>query len=394
MPTAHPRPSIPGWLLLCLLSFTAVAAVAQEQSGRTVSVDAAEDTQNIFLLRKLLTERQFRFFGRVEGDIAHYDIPLITDETDYELRRFRLGLIGLNPWFENLSYKVEIDLTDGSSTLSSAYVIASFGDNGSFTIGNQDGSQSLSASTGSLSQLFMEEPLPIQAFGLDKRLGVSYDYSGRRSGVHALLFGEDLNSDTRHRGVALRAFVNPLRSAGGILHLGVSGVREDISGSTSLRTRPESHVTDTFIVDTGKFDDVETTRRLGVEAAGARGAFSTRLEFLVKEWQREDGSENRFVGAYMEGGYFITGQPFRYLNGKFVRPALAKGDAAWELGYRFSWLNLNDGDVEGGEQRNTGLALNYYPRPNLRGQFNLIYVDAEDSSSDGWLAQARIQVNW
>jgi phosphate-selective porin OprO and OprP len=110
--------------------------------------------------------------------------------------------------------------------------------------------------------------------------------------------------------------------------------------------------------------------------------------------QRQGGSRNRFAGAYLEGGYFLTGEPFRYRDGKFLRPALAQGKGAWELAYRWSWVDLDDGEVQGGEQRNLGLALNYYPAPQARGQLNLIQVNSERPGGDGLLFQARLQLNW
>jgi phosphate-selective porin OprO/OprP len=364
------------------------------ESRNEASVAVAENAQDALLLRQLLEGRQLLFFGRLEGELALYDIPDLADENGLALRRFRVGLAGLNPWFSNISYKLELDLTDGSSTISSAYLSVDFAGKGSLTIGNQDGSQSLAASTGSLSQLFMEAPLPILAFGLDQRVGISYDRFGSRSGVHLLVFGQDLNSDAKHQGVAARAYFNPQRSGDGIWHFGVSAVREDIDDAMRLSARPESHVSDIRLVDTGVYDDVRTTRRLGVEAAGASGSVTGRFEALLNEWKRQDGSRNRFPGAYLEVGYFITGQPFRYQDGKFVRPKLNMKEVAWELACRLSWLDLDDGDVQGGEERNAGLALNYYPRPYARVQANLVQVNSDRPGGDGWLVQARLQFNW
>jgi phosphate-selective porin OprO/OprP len=396
--------AIPALLLAAAVSLGNAAAQQSEpdtgaeplsaESRNEASVAIAENAQDALLLRRLLEGRQLLFFGRLEGELALYDIPDLADENGLALRRFRVGLAGLNPWFSNISYKLELDLSEGSSSLSSTYLSVDFARKGSLTIGNQDGSQSLAASTGSLSQLFMEAPLPIEAFGLDQRVGISFDRFGSRSGMHLLIFGQDLDSDAKHQGVAARAYFNPQRSRTGILHFGVSAVREDIDDATRLHARPESHVSDIRLVDTGVYDDVKSTRRLGVEAAGATGSFSTRFEALLNEWRRLDGSRNRFAGAYLEGGYFITGQPFRYRDGKFVRPALTGAQAAWELAYRLSWLDLNDGDVQGGEERNAGVALNYYPRPYARVQANLVQVNSDRLGGDGWLVQARLQLNW
>jgi len=365
-----------------------------EQDRQEVSLAITENAQGAFLLRQLLLGRQFKLFGKVEGDVAGYEIPSFIDQDGGELRSLRVGIAGLNPWFDNISYKLEFDLTDGSSSLSSAYLNVDFGERGALIIGNQDGSQSLSASTGRLSQLFMESPLAIEAFGLGKRLGVSFERYRTRYGLYALVFGQDLNTNDKHRGGAARAYFNPYRSRAGIWHVGMSLVREDFRGKASLSSRPESHVTDIKLVNTGNLEDVKSDRRLGLEVAGATGSFTTRLEVMFNDWKRQDGSRNRFIGAYLEGGLFITGEAFRYVRGKFVRPRLQESRAAWELAYRLSWLDLNDGDVDGGEERNFGLALNYYPRPDLRAQLNAIQVNSDRPDSDGLLLQARLQFNW
>jgi len=364
-------------------------------SGGDAAMAIAENAQDTFLLRRLLRGRQFKFVGRLEGDAAGYNIESFVNQDGGEIRRFRVGLAGLNPWFENVSYKLEVDLSDGDSTISDAYLNFDFGDRGSLTVGNQDGSQSLSASTGSLSQLFMESPLPISALSLDKRIGIAYDRYRSNWGIHALLFGRDLNDqDAEHRGAALRGWFNPHRSNNGLWHVGGNLVREYVNSSNRLDTRPESHVTDIKLVDTGTYDDLVHQTRYGFEAAGASGSYTGRFELMMTEWDRTGGIRNRFYGAYLENGFYFTGQPFRYTDGKFVRPRLAPGETAVEMAFRLSWLDLNDGDVQGGEEFNVGAAVNYYTRRNLRYQLNVIQVNSDQPDSDGWLMQARIQYNW
>lgn len=370
------------------------AETSSSDSHPETSLAISENAQGAFLLRQLLTGRQYTFFGRIEGEFALYDIPSFVDQGGAGIRRFKIGIAGLTPWFKGLSYKLGFDLTDGTDSISDAYLNFDFAEKGSVTLGNQDSSQSLSGSTGSLSQPFMESPLVINAFGLDKRIGISYDRYSDNYGIHALLFGRDLNSDAKHKGVAARAYFNPHRSNNGLWHLGLNYTLEEIGESTELDTRPESHVTSIKLLDTGTRDDVAKTVRYGFEAAGAAHAFSGRLEILLQEWYRENGRTNRFWGAYWESGYFITGQPFRYTQGKFVRPKLTPGKTAWELALRLSWLDLDDGDVKGGEEFNAGVALNCYPMHNLRGQMNVIHVNSSRPDSDGWLFQARLQFNW
>ena len=378
----------------CKSPTQAESAAFQRNEREEASLAIAENAQGTFLLRKLLGERRLHWFGRIEGEGAMYDLPALDGENGVEIRRFRVGLVGWSPLLDRLSWKVSVDLADRDVTIADVYLNFDFGRKGTLIVGNQDGSQSLSSDTGSLSLLFMESPLMIQAFGLAKRVGASYSWTGERSGAFALAFSRDLNSDAKHKGLTGRAWFNPYRTQGGVWHVGGSILREDISDETGLSTRPESHVTDVFLVDTGKWDDVASNRRLGLELAGAIGSFTTRFEYMRNDWKRDDGSRNHFRGAYLEGGYFFGGVPFRYHNGQFMRPDLAGYGVAYEVAWRYSWIDLNDGEIRGGEERNLGLAFNVYPHTGLRIQSNLILVNADQPGGDGLLLQARLQFNW
>jgi phosphate-selective porin OprO/OprP len=160
-------------------------------------------------------------------------------------------------------------------------------------------------------------------------------------------------------------------------------------------TAPESRITGTRLVDTGLYSDVRYQHVAGIELAGGLGSNSARLELFRSRWDREGGQENTFNGAYLELGHFLTGQAFNYKGGKFVRPVLESGTRAWELGFRASWVDLTDKDVRGGEQVNLGAALNYYVRPDLRLQFNLLHFRTDTVAGDdaGWILQGRLQYN-
>jgi phosphate-selective porin OprO/OprP len=358
------------------------------------SLAIAENTQDASLLRDFLQDRRVVFFGRLEGEFALYDIQALQGEDALDLRRFRVGVAGIQPWWQNLSYKFELDLGSGEVIYSSMYFNVDGGRRGMLTFGNQDVTQNLSANTGSLSQLFMEAPLPVTSFSLSQRLSISYDLSRKRSYFHAMVFGKDPNSKLGDYGVAARAVYSPYRSEKGIWHIGGSVVLENVDTFTRLSSRPESHVTDIRLLDTGNYYDVDERRAYSTEWAGASGPFTGRLELFRTDWKRTGGQNNTFRGAYWEAGYFLTGQHYRYRLGKFIRPELSGTGPAWELGFRLSWTDLNDGDVNGGEQRNAGFALNMYPRANIRGQFNLIQVNSDKKGGDGLLVQARIQLNW
>lgn len=72
------------------------------------------------------------------------------------------------------------------------------------------------------------------------------------------------------------------------------------------------------------------------------------------------------------------------LNGK-------GGLGAWELAARYSYLSLDDEDVDGGELHDVTGALNGYPTVNLRFALNYVFSQLE-GVGDAHIAMARFQV--
>jgi phosphate-selective porin OprO/OprP len=344
-----------------------------EQSRADASMQVAEDNQSAYTLRALLLGRNYVFFGRAEGDYALYRGDIPSSENGGELRSLSVGIAGLATFVDQVSYKAELELIDGTNSFSDLYIQWDAKNHGSFRIGNQRVSQNLSAMTSSLSQLFMERPLPVTTFSLRRRLAVSHDIDRGRWGMHGMFFTRDPNNDAGKYGWAFRLITRPIRGPERIGHVGVSLISEKMDREARYRTRPESHVTDIRLVDTGLFDDVQYQRTAGVELAGGWSTFSTRLELFRSRWERDTGRHNT----------------------KFVRPQLEPGTRAWEIGLRASWVDLNDRDVRGGEQLNVGAALNYYPRPNLRFMLNLLRFRTDSVAGDdrGWILQTRVQFN-
>ena len=83
------------------------------------------------------------------------------------------------------------------------------------------------------------------------------------------------------------------------------------------------------------------------------------------------------------------------LVGASKRQSIDRLQAAWEAGLRVSWADLDSRDVQGGEQVNFGVAVNYYRRQNLRVMMNLLRFNAKSiaGSDKGWILQARVQYN-
>jgi phosphate-selective porin OprO/OprP len=105
-----------------------------------------------------------------------------------------------------------------------------------------------------------------------------------------------------------------------------------------------------------------------------------------------------YFGAYVQTGYFLTGENRGYDKrfGKYdrVRPrsnflystdGRATGIGAWELVYRYGFVNLSDDRVLGGTYGEHSVGLNWYWNPNVKFQMNYIngYRDVPPGAVSG-----------
>ncbi|MBA2492776.1 MAG: hypothetical protein H0V34_14160 [Gammaproteobacteria bacterium] len=68
---------------------------------------------------------------------------------------------------------------------------------------------------------------------------------------------------------------------------------------------------------------------------------------------------------------------------------------AWELAARYSYLNLEDGALEGDRGEAFSLGLNWYPTEYLKLMFNGTHIEREevaDGTESEALIQTRMQV--
>lgn len=341
-----------------------------------------------------LTKRNIIFFGRLELDGALYSSGVLNDDDGFNMRRFRVGLAGqVVPW-PGWNYKLEFDLTDGENTLSDAYLSWRFKRWGTIRIGNQKVAQTLSGQTSSLSISFMERPLPVDAFSLQRRLGFGWDTHLRKLGANITVFAGNPNKNVGSHGWAARGYFNPTRGKFHVIHIGGSFMQLSSDSDAQIRSRPESHVTNTRLVDTGVWPAIDLGSALGLELAGSRGPIVFKSEFYRTEWSRTDASSPKFRGWYAEASTFLTGEKAHYREGKFIRPNVLSDNGAWEVAFRFSTLNLNDEDIQGGSQKNLTFGVNWYSKTHWRFMANVIKVRAEDGpygDQNPWVAQVRAQ---
>jgi len=355
-------------------------------AGDGETADRESSARVDFEGRKLRVESadgryRFRLGGRIMADGAHYDEDVNALGSGTELRRVRLswdGVLG-----EHWRFKSAAELAGGVD-IKGAYIDYLGHPGYTFRFGRSKELVSLEELTSSKYTTFMERAMLTEltpGFNIGLAAGRTAASWGIGGGLYA--GGEDGEDEQDEGfGVTGRAYVSPWRSDDMVAHLGLSASYRESGDSRSIRfrARPESHVTDNRLIDTGTIADVDNVTRFGFESALVAGPVSLQAEYLAAELDRGGGLPDLgFDGWYAYASWFPTGESRRYDEGEFgrvtpLRPLGSGGAGAFELGLRFSTLDLTDQDVTGGEQDNLTFGLNWYPTSNVRFMANYIEV--------------------
>jgi len=318
--------------------------------------------------------------GRIQADYVYYDKDNIDMGSGTEFRRARLFAEGnvADDW----KYKAQYDFAGNETELKDVYVKYTGWDFGDIVLGQFKQQQGLEVLTSSKYITFIERAM-ISEFVPDRRMGVGLD--GDRDAWHyaVSVFGDQEGSDdsnTEGVGVDGRLTWGP-KFGDSQLHFGASYSWQQPGGDDTwrVRSRPETHKTSTRLVDTGDLAEVDDINTVGLETAWVMGPWSVQGEWMQQSVNRKESGlpEPDLSGWYLYGSWFITGQTRSYKHGEFSR---TKASNAWEVAVRYSTMDLDDDGVQGGEEENWTIGVNYYVNPYLRFMLNYVHADADPAS--------------
>jgi phosphate-selective porin OprO/OprP len=345
--------------------------------------------------------------GELAGDALH-------DGPRFEVRRARLNTRGDLLLLVHTEYKLEFALEDRDFFLNDFYLRwrpPRFVDTVRF--GYFDPPVSLDALASSSDRSLMEVAAPISAFAPGYRLGIeatgshaspSLNWSLNLSSVGQSQPDAEATSASVLRAVGRfvwRPLGDPTTSETSLLHLGVS-VSQVLSGTGDLhyRARPETFLT-SYLVDTGKFEGNATL--LGLEAAWRRGPLSAQAEWLRAFVDADEGGEAQLQGGYLQLGWVVTGEsrPYDPKTGVFQRVEPAEPYRPWrwqfgafELAARASWVDLSDGEIDGGRMATVDVGPTWTWNRFVRLQAGYVYARVFDrpERSNAHVAQVRLEL--
>ena len=138
-----------------------------------------------------------------------------------------------------------------------------------------------------------------------------------------------------------------------------------------------------FFVDTGAINGASLSQTVGTEALWVRGPLSWQTETMGCFVDTSTVGNSFLYGAYSQVGWFLTGEhrPYDRKAGAIDRVtpfnSVSKsgcGRGAWELAARWSYLDLTDKQITGGNMQNMTAGLNWYVNPYCKCVFNYIHA--------------------
>lgn len=337
----------------------------------------------------------------------------IQDGADF--RRFRLSAKG--SVIENVNYMVQVDFGFfGRPTFTDVWMeVTHVPVLGFVRVGQWKQPYSLETVTSFRYQTFMERSVLFQTFEAFRHIGIgTYNYAEDEMTTWAASvfktgndqFGDDIG-DNAGISVAGRMTHLPWYQQGDdgrlyYMHIGgdfwhgnpsndlfryatipeffVGAFGAAAPGTSRVGVPTISNGTPPF-VDTGTFATNNFTH-FGGEVLWVHGPLSFQSEASLAIVNPVAKAQMHYKGAYAQVSYFLTGESRPYdrkagaldrlkpLNN--FRTDLGCGWGAWELASRFSYIDLNDGDIKGGRLNDWTAGLNWYLNPYTKFQANYI----------------------
>ena len=333
----------------------------------------------------------FKPRGRILYDAAIVSAPDAINDRGLgfsnELRRARLGVEGNIPG--GFGYRFEVDFAEANTEIIDAFLTYKDKDL-TITVGQHNNFQSLEEITSSNDTSFIERAAFTDAFGFERRIGISAQYKIGSVLAQAGVFTDNIsdlrNDENNAAGLDGRLVFMP-KLGDAQLHLGASYHWHDLGDAITTaqyRQRPLVHTTDTRFIDTGSLSGATSETGYGLEAAFISGRFHAAAETYWQKVKRTGFANPGFFGGSFEAGVFLTGDTRVYRDGIFrsikVKNPLNKGGlGAVQFNVRYDRLDLNDGTVIGGIQNGYMASLIWTPIDYVRFMINYGKLDYTDA---------------
>lgn len=386
-----------------VVEFERVAAIAVLASSLMIAEAAMAQDVTVDIGGRLMLDQAFTEIQNVDGTTTDINV------TSSEVRRARLFAKG--NFTKAIKYKFEFNHTTGGDIEVTDGFLQYAPKDSKFTVkaGHFKTHNSLEEEASSRFITTIERGGFTDAFGLDRRLGLSVGTSGDSYTLNAGVYGESINSESAKkngRAAAARATFTPVKSDDTILHIGASWRYRDAgdSGDFRYRQRPFAHSIDSEntegflpsgrIINAGRIVDDRSERFAGsdnlfaVEGLVLHNNMWAAAEYVALSANgSSDNPDANFGGGYIEAGIIFGGKrTYKSSGGTYDRMKVDKplgegGMGAVSLVARYDMLDLDDNGYLG-QLDTIVLGVDWLPTKNTRLRVNYFNADAEGGYAD------------
>lgn len=351
--------------------------------------------------------------GRLMLDQAYTDISNVNgtgediNVTSSEVRRARLFAKG--KFGSAVNYKFEFNHTTGGDIEVTDGFLQFAPKNQPFKIkvGHFKTHNSLEEEASSRFITTIERGGFTDAFGLDRRLGLSVGTAGDNYTFNVGVYGENINNDgsTNGKAAAARATFTPIKSEDTLVHLGASWRYRDAGDSNfRYRQRPYAHSLDSEntegflpsgrIINAGRIVDGvdenfgESDNLFAIEGLLLHNNLWAAAEYAITDVKGADlNPDANFGGGYIEAGIIFGGRrAYKSSGGTYDRMKVDNplGEGGWgavSLVARYDTLDLEDNGYLG-KLDTIVLGADWLPTKNTRLRVNYFNSDAENGFAD------------
>jgi phosphate-selective porin OprO and OprP len=346
-------------------------------------------------------------YGRIHLDAASYSQDPVyptNNANGVEFRAVRLGIKG--DGFNIMKYTIEFDFANQAVVAKDVYMnIGELPIVQNVQIGHFKEPFSLDELTSDNYITFMERNIANDLMAPKRHFGVmTHGHTESERATYAIgVFAEKgegaiVQNDNFGGALTMRGTYLPwydeATNGRGLFHTGISySYRDAFNNQWNFNSlRPESHLAG--VLATSPLANVNTRNELGTELALVYGPLSIQSEYYLNVIDRTGAiASSNTQGAYIYFSYFLTGEnrPYNRNSGVFdrVKPFenffrvrdengnVCMGKGAWELKYRFSYLDDFDGGLTGitpypGTFADHTFGMNWYLNPYMRMMFEYI----------------------
>ncbi|HET7931280.1 MAG TPA: porin [Rhodanobacteraceae bacterium] len=280
-------------------------------------------------------------------------------------------------------------------------------DIGAFRAGYSKTPVGFEGNTSTPANTFIEQALPTQAVYENRRIGVDWAWYRPTWLAQAGYYdGGDLQGDNDGHTLAGRLAWVPWNRPGDVLHLGVTASRESPESSVNglgqtnvpsarFRSTPEAGLSPLYLVDSGTLTNADRIDRYGLEGVWIHGPWSLQSEYLRANTSFNDGKPAyRIDGWYAFASWVATGESRPYKDGNVGNVQPSRPWGALEFALRYSTVDLDGGNIQGGREHDWTLGANWYLGQHLKLQANYIraFSDRKQLAVDPRIVELRAQI--